>query len=172
MFVSHYVFFLVLSAVGVLLLAWSVRSRSLLFAAACAFVYLSGVAYDNRAVVRQFRIDDRAFNEQHFATLLPVLDALPRATILSDKKTSAFLAGSTHRDVVHSVYLKNALISNEEIAERYCLTQLPLPPEERHIATHAWLVWPDANGAFKDPELRARRPPPPFPPLAHAARGL
>jgi hypothetical protein len=60
-----------------------------------------------------------------------------------------------HHDIVYSIYLKNVLMSHKEIAERYCLTQLPLAPEERRIAEQKWLIYPDAVSAFKDnPSVR------------------
>ena len=153
-FVSHYLFGMVAAAIGVLLMAWSVRSAPLLLSACAAAIYLGAVAYDGRFVLTQFSIIDR-FEEQHLASALPVLDELPRATILSDPQTSLFIAGSTRHDVVYSLYLKNVLMRHEAIARRYCALQLPVPSNDRHFARQM-LVWPDANGAFKDRSLRIR----------------
>lgn len=156
-FVSHYLYGLLTAAIAVLLLTWTLRLRTLLIAGLAAAVYVAAVAYDGRWVVSQFTPVPQRFNEQHFATLLPVLDAMPRVRILSDPATSAFIAGSTHHDVVYSVYLKNVLMPHEEIAERYCLTQAALPPELRHIAEQEHLVYPDAVSAFADdPSVRER----------------
>jgi len=154
-FVSHYLFGLLLGAICVLLLAWTVRTRALMIAGAASLIYIGALAYDGRWVVQQFVPQENAFEEQHFAPLLPVLDGMPRTRILSDPAASSFIAGSTHHDIVYSIYLKNVLMSHKEIAERYCLTQLPLAPEERRIAEQKWLIYPDAVSAFKDnPSVR------------------
>lgn len=153
-FVSHYLFLLVITAISVLLLAWSVRTKALLFSALCASVYLAGIAYDERYMFDLFRVKEHAFGEQHFSSLLPVLDSLPRGRILSDPDTSMFLAGSTKHDVVYSIYLKNVLMPHEEIADRYCLTQMPLEARQRNIADNKMLIYPDANRAFKNPDHR------------------
>jgi hypothetical protein len=155
-FVSHYLFLLVIAAISMLLFAWSLRSRFLLFAALCAAVYLSGIAYDERHMFDLFRVEERAFAEQHFAGALPTLDTLPRSMILSDPESSLFLAAYTKHDVAYSIRLKNVLMCHEEIAERYCLTQLPVSVLDRRIADNPLLIYPDANRAFKDPRIRAR----------------
>lgn len=153
-FVSHYLFPMAAAAIGVVLMAWTVRSWPLMIAAAMAAIYLGAVGWDGRFVLTQFSVIDR-FDEQHLASSLPVLDALPRSTILSDPQTEMFIAGSTKHDVVYSLYLKNILMSHESIAERYCATQLPVRPDDRHFAREM-LIWPDANGAFQDNGLRIR----------------
>jgi len=156
-FVSHYLFLLIISAISVLLLAWSVRTKYLLFSGLCAAVYLSGIAYDERGVFSLFRVQEASFNEQHFASALPILDALPRSQILTDPSTSMFLAATTKHDVMYSIYLKNVLMSHTEIAERYCLTQLPVLPRNRRITENRFLIYPDANSAFReDPTVRER----------------
>lgn len=156
-FVSHYLYGLLTAAIGVLLLTWTLRLRTLLIAGVAAAVYVSALTYDGRWVVSQFMPVPERFSEQHFATLLPVLNAMPRVRILSDADTSAFIAGSTRHDIVYSVYLKNVLIPHDEIAERYCLTQTALSPELRHIAEQEHLVYPDAVSVFKnDTSVRER----------------
>ncbi|PIR48359.1 hypothetical protein COU80_05310 [Candidatus Peregrinibacteria bacterium CG10_big_fil_rev_8_21_14_0_10_55_24] len=147
-YVSHSLFLLEISAIGVLLLSCSLRSRWLLFSLVGAVVYLAAIGYDGRHVFDQFRRDAGSYSEQHFASLLPVLDKLPRSTILSDPQTEMFLAGSTHHDVVTSLYLKNVLLSNEELAQRLCLALVPLPEEEWNIAQREYLIHPDASAAF------------------------
>jgi hypothetical protein len=128
----------------------------LLLPLGASVLMLGGITWDNRHVLKQFTIRSARFNEQHFATLLPVLDALPRTRILSDDSTSAFIAASTRHDIVSSIYLESAFLSSEEIAERWCLTVLPLAPEERHIRERVHLVWPDANAANRGTDARER----------------
>ena len=152
-FVSHYIFALAAAAMGVVLLAWTLRTKWTTLALIGALTYLGALAYDGRFVVTQFTVIGR-FDEQHFASSLPVLDALPRSTVLSDPETSMFISGATRHDVVYSVYLKNMLMTHEDIARRFCAAVLPLPPNERH-PERRMLIYPDANGAFPDqPELR------------------
>lgn len=157
-FASHYLFALVLAAVMALLLAVHLRFRPkwLGLAAIGAAVYLAAIGYDGRYVLSQFQAKPADFSEQHFATLLPVLDSLPRGRILSDPASSLFIAANTKQDVVYTVYVLNELMSHEEMARRYCTSLLPLPPEDRHLETQPQLLWPEADRATRDPALRAR----------------
>lgn len=148
-FVSHYLFFLGVAALCTVLLWHAVRNRFLLLSVFAALIYLAAIAYDGRHIVKQFTVQASRFSEQHFATLLPVLDALPRATILSDPETEHFIAGSSHHDVVYSLYLKNVLMTHEEVARRFCLTQVPVPSADRHLDA-LQPIYPDANSAFND----------------------
>ncbi|MDD5026158.1 MAG: hypothetical protein PHH13_02155, partial [Candidatus Peribacteraceae bacterium] len=120
-------------------------------------MYLFAIASDNvRPFVSLFSVMPSNFAEQHFATALPVLDALPRTTILSDPATEMFIAGASRHDIVFSTYLKNALLSHDELAWRLCMTLEPLPPPERGIDQRQHLIYPDAVVAFKDPVVRSR----------------
>lgn len=164
-FVSHYLFSLVVAAICVVLLWWHapsagglpIRRRLMpVFSMIAAMVYLGAVAYDGRYAFSQWTVRASRFGEQHFATLLPALDAIPRATILSDGATEQFLAGATKHDVVYTLYLKNVLMSHEEIADRYCATMLPVSAGERRLE-QASPIYPDAVSAFKyDPAVRQR----------------
>ncbi len=153
-FASHELFALVTSAITVILLWIPTRHPIVLISMLAAIVYIVGIAYDGRHILKQWRVDPARFERQHLASALPVLDTLPRTTILSDPDTSQFLAGATRHDVVYSLYLKNVLMTHERLAERYCVTQLPLPPGQKFIEENAQLLYPDALGAFKDPPLR------------------
>lgn len=164
-FVSHYLFSLVIAAICVVLLWWHApsaggsfmrRRLAPVFSMIAAMVYLGAVAYDGRYVFNQWTVRASRFGEQHFETLLPALDAIPRSTILSDGATEQFIAGSTKHDVVYTLYLKNVLMSHEEIADRYCATMLPVAAGERRLE-QASPIYPDAIGAFKDdPAVRQR----------------
>ncbi len=158
MFASHYLFFLILAAILCVLLCLALRPRSpwLIGSALCACVYLAAIGYDGRYILGQWSVQATHFSQQHFADALPILDDLPRGRILSDPKTSLFLAGFTKHDVVYTVYLKNVLMTHEEIAERYCAEQLPLLPKDRVITDATLLIYPDAVQAFRgDPSVRA-----------------
>ncbi len=159
MFVSHYLFALIFAAIIVVLLAWSLRDARRFFVvpALAALVYLAGIGWDGRHVLKQFTVDAGNFDGQYLAEAIDTLDALPRGRILTDPHTSLLIAGLTHHDVVYAIYLKNILISNDEMAERYCATRLPVAPSDRHIAEQEHLLWPDANSGYhNDPVIRAR----------------
>lgn len=159
MFRAHFLFFLTIAAIGVLLysLRFFRESRSFLLAmtSLAALVILAAVGFENRKVVAQWRIDDSDFADQHLASALPVLDTLPRSIILSDPSTSVFISGSTKHDVVFTGYLQHTLVTNEDLAEAFCLTQLPLKPEDRHFETRNLLVLANAIGSELDPVKRA-----------------
>jgi hypothetical protein len=111
-------------------------------------VYLAAIGYDGRFILKQWQVQEGRFANQHLAETLPILDELPRARILSDPATQAFIASNTHHDIVYSIYLKNVLMTHQEIALRFCLTQLPLRPDKRNIVDRDHLVYPDAVSAF------------------------
>jgi len=163
-FTSHFTFAVALASVCTFLLSIAViragfRTRGwvLLLSLGASALMIAAIAWDNRPVLTQFAIRPSRFSEQHFATLLPVLDRLPRTRILSDSTTSAFIASSTQHDIVMSIYLESAFLTHEEIAERVCLGFLPLAPAERHISEQMHLVWPDANAANRSTSLTAGR---------------
>ncbi|HAI98204.1 TPA: hypothetical protein DCL30_01510 [Candidatus Peribacteria bacterium] len=156
-FVSHYIFLLCAGAFMALLMSVRLPSKWLVLSLLGSVVYLSAIVSDNvRPFVSLFSVTPSNFAEQHFATALPVLDALPRTTILSDPATEMFIAGASRHDVVFSTYLKNALLSHDELAWRLCMTLEPLPPPERGIDQRQHLIYPDAVVAFKDPVVRSR----------------
>ncbi|MDA0375833.1 MAG: hypothetical protein O3A80_00790 [bacterium] len=147
-FVSHGILSIATAAVGMVLLYLTLRSRWLSLGAIAACVYLAAIGFDGRFVLKQWTVSDSRFRDQHLASALPVLDALPRGRILSDPATEALLASNTHHDIVYSIYLKNVLMSHQELASRFCLTQLPLRPDNRLISERGHLVYPDAVSAF------------------------
>ncbi|MFH0851703.1 MAG: hypothetical protein V1876_03050 [Candidatus Peregrinibacteria bacterium] len=155
-FTSHFTFAIAFASVCVFLLSTQRFRPVFLIALGASALMLTAIAWDNRPGWKLFNVRTDRFYEQHFATLLPVLDGMPRTRILSDATTSDFLGASTQHDIVSSVYLESAFYTSEEIAERWCLTVLPLPPEQRHIDQRLHLVWPDANAANRGTDVRER----------------
>lgn len=153
-FVSHGIFSLLISALGIIALSVSVRSRQLTLGCLGACVYIAAIAYDGRFVLKQWTVTDEKFADQHLSESIEVLKDIPRGRILSDPQTSSVIAGYTHHDVAYSVYLKNVLMTHSELASRYCLTQIPVPPGDRNIARTHHLIFPDASSAF-GAEVRA-----------------
>ena len=153
-FVSHGIFSMATASIGLIALAIHLRSRYLTLGALAACVYLAAIGYDGRYLLSQWTVQEGRFNNQHLSEVLPIFDELPRGRILSDPDTSSFIAGYTHHDIVYSVYLKNVLMTHSELASRYCLTQIPIPPSARNIAETPHLIFPDASAAFGE-EVRA-----------------
>lgn len=155
-FTSHFTFAIALASVCAFLLSTQRFRPLLLVTLGVSALMLAAITWDNRPGFRLFIIRKDRLHEQHFSTLLPVLDSMPRTRILSDDGTSAFIAASTHHDIVSSIYLESVFYTSEEIAERWCLTVLPLPPEQRRIDEQLHLVWPDANAANRGTDVRER----------------
>ncbi|OGJ55175.1 hypothetical protein A3D11_03840 [Candidatus Peribacteria bacterium RIFCSPHIGHO2_02_FULL_49_16] len=156
LFASHYLFTLVLAALFALIALWRDRYVPALLGSIAALVFIAGIAYDNRSVVSQWRVDAEDFREQHLASSLPVLDELQRSVILSDSLTSSFIASHTHHDVIFTNYIQHELRSHRELAERYCLTQMPLNVSHRRPEDEIVLIYGDAYDGMYTQEERTR----------------
>ena len=75
-------------------------------------------------------------------------DALERTVVLSDPLTSSFIASHTNHDVLFTHYIQHEMRTHRELAERYCLTQLPFPPDMRHPEEEHVLVYGAAYDAL------------------------
>jgi hypothetical protein len=138
LFASHYLFFLGLAAVMTLVWVWGRWNLIGLCTVLAAAVFLSGIAYDNRSIISQWDLDEKDFSEQHLADSIPVFRSLDRSVILSDPLTSSFIASYTDHDVTFTHYVQHELRSHQDLAERYCLTQIFTPnnlrtPEAEHV---------------------------------------
>lgn len=153
-FVSHGIFSLATAALCAVLLYVATRQHALLIGAVAACVYLAAIGYDGRYIVGQWQVNETRFAQQHLRSAIEPLNAIPRTRILAGSTTSSFIASFTKHDIVFSLYLKNVLMTHGELASRFCLTMLPLPPEERRIEDHRHLIFPDATAAFGG-DLRA-----------------
>ncbi len=156
LFASHYLFFLVFAAVMALVVSWKDRTHLGIAITLSSGVFLLGIAFDNRSVIAQWRIDDADFAEQHLASALPELDALERSAILSDPLTSSFIASHTKHDVLFTHYIQHELRTHQELAERYCLTQLPFSPINRHPEEEHVLIYGAAYDALFDASEKER----------------
>ncbi len=155
LFSSHYLFGLTLAGICALLLSVQYLRRSwwLILSLVGSALFLLGLAWDSRYIISQMTPLPERFSEQHFATLLPVVDALPRATIFSDADTMRFLAGATKHDVPYTGRLNYMILSAEELAERYCLAKLPVREDNWHIGVETALIY-DPDNIRLHPELR------------------
>lgn len=112
----------------------------------CATVFLLGKLVDNHRVVRQWIVLDGRFTDQHMMTSLPTLRSLLRSRIAAPVGPANFIASYTHHDIVYAYYLKNVLISNEELAERWCMANLGFPPFYKNISPVQSLLYNDTRG--------------------------
>ena len=64
-----------------------------------------------------------------------MLAGLPDAIILSDPETSTFLTSHTAHNVIYGVYLQYELLTSRDLAERYCLTLVPVSTAEHSYPT-------------------------------------
>ena len=74
---------------------------------------------------------------QHLAGMLASLNAEElRQTVLSDRETSLIIGNSTRHDVVFTPFMRHVLVSDRELAERYCLTEMVrgIPPDTQWLA--------------------------------------
>lgn len=148
LFASHYIFFLAFAAVLALVSLWGNRSFWSIAVSLASAVFLLGIAVDNRSVISQWRVDAEDFSEQHLVSALEELDALERTVVLSDPLTSSFIASHTNHDVLFTHYIQHEMRTHRELAERYCLTQLPFPPDMRHPEEEHVLVYGAAYDAL------------------------
>src|SRR3989344_4478331 len=123
----------------------------------CATVFLLGKLVDNHRVVRQWVVLDGRFTDQHMMTSLPALRSLPRSRIAAPVGPAHFIASYTHHDIVYAYYLKNVLISNEELAERWCMANLGFPPVYKNITSEQTLLYNDTRGLKTKAEDRAEQ---------------
>ncbi len=155
-FRSHLVFCIALTTVVALL--WILRERKRSVAALCtagsAVALLSLITWDNSGILNQWRVVPGRFAQQHLAAAFAKLEELPRSVILSDPETELLLAAHTKHDVLYTAYLQHTLVNNGEIAERFCLTQLPVPAKDRHYEQQTVLVYGNAIGTQLDPVIR------------------
>lgn len=165
LFSSHYLMFFVLAGITALICGWQYfcENRMHRDGKICsaiimlsALIFLSGIAYDNRYIIKQWRVENSDFGGQHLVSVLPVLLRMDRAVILSDTWTSGFIASYTHHDVVSSHFIHHNYHGHRALAERYCLTQAFVPRSERRIQEEPVLVFGGAYGPIYNAEERAR----------------
>lgn len=163
MFRAHLLFFLAIAAITVLIYNFrQLRQKNtgkwnasmLCLSTLASLTIVGALAYEGKKVFTQWRVYDSDFKDQHFASLLPVLESLPRSVILSDPETSVFMSASTKHDVVFTGYLQHTLITHKDLATAFCTTLLPLAPEERRLEPGNQLVIANGVGSELDPVKR------------------
>jgi hypothetical protein len=143
MFRSHYATVLTVAATAALLYSWTRRQwrAASLITAVCALGVLLLTLSDNRFVLAQWHRDDVDFAQQYLSEAVTVLRGLSPAVVLSDPETSSVVAAFTPHHVLYTHYLQISLVSNSEIAQRLCVTLLPISEEERRLEEQGILVY-------------------------------
>ncbi|MBI5794082.1 hypothetical protein HZA87_03280 [Candidatus Uhrbacteria bacterium] len=152
-FSSHYYPFVCLSGLLMMLWAWSIKfipQRPQPRRAAAGFVLLLplsviGLAsifllaglYDYRSAWDIIRGEYYIRNIQHLAPAVQFLDDGYRSAVLTDKVSAHMVTTWTDDDVLFTAYVKHLLVSNQEYAERYCLTEIfdPSGPDLRWLGS-------------------------------------
>ncbi len=127
-FSTHYYPYLCVAALlfaGALIARWKwTMSSSFSLLLCLLFLGAAFVDYGGRFQMT-FGINPRRYEFQHFSTLLPVLQADPsKEVVLTDLDSALMVASSTRHDVVFTEHTRHLLISTDEYAERYCVSEL------------------------------------------------
>jgi hypothetical protein len=132
-FSTHYMPFI--SFAAVLFIAWAATTIRTIRSSAWAAVFVCVVLltplirdYGPRWNFFETNVP-KAFAFQH---LLPVINTLQsdgqKDTVLTDNLTALNIAVHTDDDVVFTEFLRHTLMSTDEYAARYCLSELPTVP--------------------------------------------
>jgi hypothetical protein len=127
--------------------AWALAHRSpqilRIGIAGIAAIFLLAGAWDYRVAWVLPTAPRHHLDLQHLAPVLAILRDGKRETVLTDYRSAQMVTNWTDDDTVFTPYVRHLLVSNEEFAERYCLSELPSPtgPDIRWIASEAAHVY-------------------------------
>lgn len=137
-FSSHYYPFVCLSAllIGIWACAHAKKGTLGFLVIGLASVFLLAGLWDYRSVWDIVRGQYYVPNVQHLAPAVHTIDDGVRRTILTDKTSAHMVTTWTDDDVVYTAYIKHLLISDQEYAERYCLSEMfnPAGPDLAWLA--------------------------------------
>ncbi len=128
-FSSHYYPFVCLAAllIGIWACAHAKKGSLRFVVVGLASIFLLAGLWDYRSVWDIVRGEYYVRNIQHLSPALHNLDDGVRQTVLTDKTSAHMVTTWTDDDVVYTAYIKHLLISDEEYAERYCLSEMFSP---------------------------------------------
>ncbi len=146
-FSSHYYPFVCLAAL--LMLLWCLtpqagmpalnqRKRLLHYSIiGLASIFLLAGLYDYRSAWDIIRGQYYVRDLQHLGPAVQLLDDGRRETVLTDRVSAHMVTTWTDDDVLFTAYVKHLVISNQEYAERYCLTEIFSPdgPDVRWLGS-------------------------------------
>ncbi len=92
-----------------------------------AILFLVAGAWDYAFMNGFFVPQPRDFQDQHLLTPIAVLREAPPSTVLTDRTTGRTLTAWTHQGIVYTQHVRFLFVSDETMAERYCVTEMFAP---------------------------------------------
>lgn len=119
--------------------------------AGIAAVFLLAGAWDYAFMHAFFVPSERDFREQHLLGPIALLRDAPPTTVLTDATTGRTLTAWTRHGIVYTTHARFLFISDAEMAERFCVTELftPVPDPFRSL-------YIEYNHVLDSPEMRLR----------------
>ena len=155
MFSSHYYPFLLLSTL--IAGSWVIANKTPLLRkfliAVISLVFLGAGFVDYIDGHRFFVPREENFRDQHLtAPISHLRDNGSNDVILTDAHTGRVLTSWTEDGIVYTTHARFLLISDEEIAERYCVSELFTdgPPDSHRT------IYIEYNDVLDSPEMRAK----------------
>ncbi len=153
MFASHFYPQLLLATI--VAGAWVLTRRTDLVRraviAGIAAVFLLAGAWDYAFMHAFFVPSEKDFKEQHLLQPIALLREMPPATILTDATTGRTLTAWTHHGIVYTTHARFLFISDAELAERFCVTELFTPVPDPFRALYI-----EYNHVLDSQEMRLR----------------
>lgn len=153
MFSSHFYPHLVLSSL--VAGAWVIVKGAPLLqrtvVAGIALLFLAGAAYDYLPGYRFFVPRESDFRDQHLLEPIRILRNNGTSdVVLTDAHTGRVLTSFSEEGIVYTTHTRFLLISDAEMAERYCLSELfsPTPPEAYRA------LYMEYNAVLDSPAMR------------------
>ena len=87
-------------------------------------IFLGAAAWDYRIAWHLPFASATHLGNQHLAPALHLLSDGDRRNVLTDQYSALLVKAWTDDDVVYTSYVRHLLMSNEEFAERYCLSEV------------------------------------------------
>lgn len=155
MFSSHFYPHLVLSSL--IAGGWVMLHRAPLLQrasiAGIAVLFLAGAAYDYLPGYKFFIPHESDFQDQHLLEPIRLLrDNHTNDVVLTDEHTGRVLTAWTEEGIVYTTHTRFLFISDEEMAERYCLSELfsqEMPDPKRAL-------YMEYNAVLDSPAMRER----------------
>jgi hypothetical protein len=133
MFSSHFYPYVVLASLtaGGLVLRLPVDHVRRWIIAGISLLFLAGAAVDYLPGYRFLLPNDRTFADQHLMPAIAMLQEGERENVLTDLATGRLLTSWTDDGIVYGQHARFLMISDAQMAERYCLSELfaPVSPD-------------------------------------------
>lgn len=153
MFASHFYPHLLLSTLvcGAWVLLQNVPKIQKAMVALIAATFLAAGAYDYLSLNSFFVPTAFDFRDQHLAGAVALLQNGKRDTILSDAITGRVITSWTDDGIVYTSHTRFLFVTDAQMAERYCVSQLPAPTVDPYKALYI-----EYNRVLDSPQMRER----------------